>query len=440
MASASTSLGISIALHCTTSHKETLFLGRPRTTITNPILPRHPSYRTSVLSFSRRRRNTSAPSPIASKKVNKKKLTHKKVEEDDNIDEDAFDALFHMLEEDLKNDNLSVNDGEGDDITEEDMLKLEHELAEALADDELLGALASTVGGETENEVEEEDDGGDENEGEGEGDDDEEEEEMPLNLKNWQLRRLAYALRNGRRKTSIKNLAAELCLDRAVVLKFLRDPPPNLVMMSAALPDQPVSTILEPAEETDTTVPMGTIPMNTAHDAKPKTEAKLPVHVMQNNWSAQKRLKKVQLETLEQVYRRTKRPTNAMISSIVHVTNLPRKKVVKWFEDRRAEDGVPDSRVPYQRSAPETRSSKSFRRQGSSGSVWNEKIAEKLNQVKNAELRHCQSTGGGGMAEAPPVYMRSLSAPTTKPLLLESVRNGFAGGGNANEHEEKPKL
>lgn len=130
-----------------------------------------------------------------------KKLTHKTVKEDDNIDEDAFDSLFHMLEEDLKNDNLSVKDGEDDDITEEEMLKLEHELAEALADDELLGALASNVGGETENEVEEDDD--DENEGESDDDEEEEEEEIPLNLKNWQLRRLAYALRNGRRKTSV---------------------------------------------------------------------------------------------------------------------------------------------------------------------------------------------------------------------------------------------
>ncbi|KAK7322514.1 hypothetical protein VNO77_25897 [Canavalia gladiata] len=45
---------------------------------------------------------------------------------------------------------------------------------------------------------------------------------------------------------------------------------------------------------------------------------------------------------------------NAMISSIVHVTNIPRKKVVKWFEDRRSEEGVPDHRLPYQRSVPET--------------------------------------------------------------------------------------
>lgn len=44
---------------------------------------------------------------------------------------------------------------------------------------------------------------------------------------------------------------------------------------------------------------------------------------------------------------------NAMISSIVHVTNIPRKKVVKWFEDKRAEEGVPDRRLPYERSVPD---------------------------------------------------------------------------------------
>lgn len=46
-----------------------------------------------------------------------------------------------------------------------------------------------------------------------------------------------------------------------------------------------------------------------------------------------------------------------MISSIVQVTNLPRKRIVKWFEGRRAEDGVPDQRVPYQQPEPDTASS-----------------------------------------------------------------------------------
>jgi hypothetical protein len=33
--------------------------------------------------------------------------------------------------------------------------------------------------------------------------DDDEEEEKPVKLRNWQLRRLASALRTGRRKTSV---------------------------------------------------------------------------------------------------------------------------------------------------------------------------------------------------------------------------------------------
>lgn len=45
---------------------------------------------------------------------------------------------------------------------------------------------------------------------------------------------------------------------------------------------------------------------------------------------------------------------NAMISSIVHVTNIPRKTVIKWFEDKRTEEGVPDQRLPYQRSIVES--------------------------------------------------------------------------------------
>lgn len=120
--------------------------------------------------------------------------------------------------------------------------------------------------------------------------------------------------------------------------------------MSDALPDKPASTILEPE-----TRQVENVPLMTATDAeKPEAKVKAPVHVMQSSWSAKKRIKKVQVETLERVYRRTKRPTNAMISSIVHVTNLPRKRVVKWFEDKRTEDEVPDRRLPYQRSTPDS--------------------------------------------------------------------------------------
>lgn len=50
-------------------------------------------------------------------------------------------------------------------------------------------------------------------------------------------------------------------------------------------------------------------------ETKPQTE--LPVHVMCAEWSSQKRLKKVQLETLERVYSRTKRPTVSEFSTMI---------------------------------------------------------------------------------------------------------------------------
>nr|GMD87364.1 protein OVEREXPRESSOR OF CATIONIC PEROXIDASE 3 [Ipomoea batatas] len=271
--------------------------------------------------------------------------------------------MFRQLEEDLKNDNLSLDDDD-DEITEEDLANLERELEEALKDDELSGELESIVDGEIKNVAEEEEEEEEEEEGEvaaaikGDDDDDddedEDEDEKPVRLRNWQLKRLAYALKDGRRKTSIKNLAADVCLDRAVVLELLRDPPPHLLLLSAALPDKPISTILEPPS-----IPLETVPLEEAtDDAETKTTVEMPVHVRQRNWAAKKRIKKKQLETLELVYRRSQRPTNAMISSIVHVTNLPHKRVVKWFEDKRAEDGVPDNHIPklpYRRSAaPET--------------------------------------------------------------------------------------
>ncbi|KAB1204595.1 Transcription factor HY5 [Morella rubra] len=294
------------------------------------LMPRHPPSR-PVLALSRRR-NTSSSTPASPSSKKKKKILPRN--DDDDVDEDAFEALFSQLEEDLKNDDLSLDDGD-DEISEEDLARLEQELAEALGDDDIGMSSSPADDSEGDNNAEEDDD---------------EKEERPVKLRNWQLRRLALALKAGRRKTSIKSLAAELCLDRAVVLEFLRDPPPNLLLMSAALPDDPAPTVAVSLPEPK---PMETNPIETSADAAdPGTKVQVPVHVMQHRWAAQKRLKKVQVETLERVYGRTKRPTNAMISSIVHVTNLPRKRVVKWFEDKRVEDGVSGHRAPYQRSLP----------------------------------------------------------------------------------------
>lgn len=315
-------------LHSPSSSRSQFFI------LTNPTTPFNTSLtlRPAALCFSTNIPHSSSPSAVASKKTRKKKKIV-----DEEIDEDAFEALFTQLEEDLKNDELFGDGDGGDDMSDEELAKLEKELAEALEDDELFGTLESSS-------REEDGDFADDEGGyEVEDDNEDEEQDTPVKLKNWQLRRLAYALKDGRRKTRIKNLAADLFLDRAVVLKLLRDPPPNLVMLSATLPDKPVSTILEPVEKVETVL------LETkTQTVKPEVKVNIPVHVKQRDWYAKKRLKKVQVRTLEQIYARTKRPTNAMISSIVHVLNLPWKIVVKWFEDRRAEDGVPERRLPYQ--------------------------------------------------------------------------------------------
>ncbi|KAF5191469.1 Overexpressor of cationic peroxidase [Thalictrum thalictroides] len=328
-------------------------LGRRRNQVQFVGFPRNPIFNLSTtVAFARRKNNTPTPA-ITSKKKKKSKnktLPRNGDAEGENVDEDPIEALFNLLEEDLKND---LSSGEGDDVTEDDLAKLERELEAAFGnDDELSGMLTYSENSETDDDDDndEEDDDADDNDDDDEAnDDDDDEEERPIELKKWQLRRLASALKIGRRKTSIKSLAAELCLDRAVVLEFLRDPPPDLLLLSAALPDRVVQTPSEPEIK-----PMEASTELTEDVVKPEPEVKLPVHSMQSRWSMQKRLKKVQIQTLERVYSRSKRPTSAMVSSIVHVTNLPRKRIVQWFEEKRAEEGIPLKRLPYQLSSSET--------------------------------------------------------------------------------------
>ncbi|CAN6220893.1 unnamed protein product [Urochloa humidicola] len=272
------------------------------------------------------------PSKYKTKIQSEEKVVETEDDMDDDDENGALEALFKQLEEDLANDDLSVDDDD-DEISEEDMAKFEKELAEAIEDvggvDESTGSSLLSSGDYVNDE---QIDGG-----------------KGPELKTWQLRRLARALKIGRRKASIKNLAGELGLDRALVIELLRNPPPKLLFMSDSLPDEAPSK-----PEVKEVEP----PSSTAVDEVDATgiepQVELPVHVMSAEWSARKRLKKVQLETLERVYLRSKRPTNAMISSIVQVTNLPRKAIVKWFEDRREQDGVPDHRVAFKRSLSET--------------------------------------------------------------------------------------
>ncbi|XP_047176446.1 protein OVEREXPRESSOR OF CATIONIC PEROXIDASE 3 [Vigna umbellata] len=336
---------MSAAFQCLSCARTEHFLLTPTQSLT---LPFQRKLFFCSLPLSSRARNLSSSIVAASskKKKNKKKLSRHHVTEGGEEDMDAFELLFNQLEQDLKRGDLSDDDGE-DEITEEEMALLERELENALGDfdAELLNSdvIDVELGSGPENDDEDGDRDGDDGESQ-DGD------ENPVNLKNWQMKKLARALKAGRRKTSIKNLAADLCLDRALVLQLLREPPPNLLMMSLTIPDEPATTVVSLE-----TKPSEILLQETSIDqVESEPEAKVPVHTLQRNWYAQKRLKKVHVDTLERVYRKSKRPTNAMISSIVHVTNIPRKRVVKWFEDKRAEEGVPDHRLPYQRYVPET--------------------------------------------------------------------------------------
>ncbi|VAI77880.1 unnamed protein product [Triticum turgidum subsp. durum] len=213
-------------------------------------------------------------------------------DEDDDDDEGGLEALFKQLEEDLKNDDLSVEDDDDDDeISEEDMARFEQVLAEAIGDVDV--ADESAVDLVSGSEVVGNDEAADP-------------VERP-ELKSWQLRRLARAMQIGRRKTSIKNLAGELGLDRGLVIELLRNPPPELLLMSDSLPDEapskPETKEIEPSPVADEVV----VDEIDATEANPQMD--LPVHVMSTEWSAQKRLKKAQLETLEKVYFKSKRPT-----------------------------------------------------------------------------------------------------------------------------------
>jgi hypothetical protein len=114
----------------------------------------------------------------------------------------------------------------------------------------------------------------------------------------------------------IKNLAGELGLDRALVIELLRNPPPKLLLMSDSLPDEAPSKPEVKEQE-----PPNSATVDEVDTSEIEPQVDLPVHVMSAEWSARKRLKKVQLETLERVYLRSKRPTVTRISISIMIMN-----------------------------------------------------------------------------------------------------------------------
>ncbi|KAJ6862290.1 hypothetical protein NC652_039204 [Populus alba x Populus x berolinensis] len=254
-----------------------------------------------------------------------------------------------MLEEDLENDELSVGDGDGD--------------------------------GDVGDDIEDED-----------GDEEEEEEERPMTLKYWQLRRLARALKTGHCKNSVKSLAAELFLDRAVVLDLLRDTPLNLVVMSVALPDVPAPTLVMLE-----TIPIEIVPEETGNVDVTGTEVKVPIHVMQGSWFARKRLKKVHVDTPYSVYRRTRRPTiNVLKTVFLNIDAHFKVSPSKYCSDSTQIKSCYFHTISSEReSSLQSRTkdiatlqrSTAFRRQGSSGVVWEDEYFLKEDKVDYKELK-----------------------------------------------------
>ncbi|MED6203824.1 hypothetical protein PIB30_118379 [Stylosanthes scabra] len=163
-------------------------------------LPFHrtPLFR-SLLLPSRHRTLSPALAAANNKNKNKSNKNKKKLlrgrgtrDNDEDEEEDAFELLFKQLEEDLKKDNLlkdGSNDDDDDEITEEELALLERELEGALGefDAETLNPdliHAETDAGDSEEEEEDEEDG------------------VPM-LRTWQMKKLARALKAGRRKTSV---------------------------------------------------------------------------------------------------------------------------------------------------------------------------------------------------------------------------------------------
>ncbi|CAI5535230.1 unnamed protein product [Closterium sp. Naga37s-1] len=209
-----------------------------------------------------------------------------------------------------------------------------------------------------------------------------------VQLQRWQLKKLALAVQKGRRhinvrllhshapsvafvlslssahllhtyqldpaSPSVKALAAEAHLPRRDVLAFLRHPPDiSALFPDLPSPSTPPTTSPAPGEgagEQETAVvahsgAAGAQGEGSGVGGKAGGEGKGADRLemseegkkeWQERWKKGKRIRQEHLSTLEAVYQRSKYPTNAVVANLVSVTHLPRRRILQWFEDRRA--------------------------------------------------------------------------------------------------------
>ncbi|KAL2653325.1 hypothetical protein R1flu_021453 [Riccia fluitans] len=252
-----------------------------------------------------------------------KKTKQEQEDEEDALAEAALEALFAQLEKDLEDESMSDDDDDNEDFTEEEVMALEDELEAALLGIEYKPRITTTAGHLTEEDSELQID-----------EEEEEEEQRVVSLEKWQLKKLASAAEIGRRHVNVKALASELGMDRADVLAWLKNPPPELVMLGASME---LGDESEDSDEGDADVGAASLRTSSKDSGlstkqNPGRQELAPV-----TWHNQKRLRKEHVATFERVFRRTRRPTNAMIQNLVELTHVPRKRIVEWFDQRRQE-------------------------------------------------------------------------------------------------------
>lgn len=185
-----------------------------------------------------------------------------------------------------------------------------------------------------------------------------------LRLDQWQVKKLVKALQQGRRHVNVKALAAELHMDRRDVLSWLRRPPPDALKLAQASPPPqsgsgtpyPLegktsqqqllgsdSAISMPQQKwLDTGAARGTAgAVGGYEEGLGKAAAASAADValsgeQRERWQkGGKRIGQEHLATLEAVFQRSQYPTGTMIASLVSLTNLPRRRILQWFEERR---------------------------------------------------------------------------------------------------------
>eukprot|EP00270_Netrium_digitus_P018908 TRINITY_DN7294_c0_g1_i2.p1 TRINITY_DN7294_c0_g1~~TRINITY_DN7294_c0_g1_i2.p1 ORF type:complete len:490 (+),score=117.16 TRINITY_DN7294_c0_g1_i2:243-1712(+) len=181
---------------------------------------------------------------------------------------------------------------------------------------------------------------------ESEEDEEDDEDELPrtVRLKMWQVNKLQNALdKHGRRHINVKALAAETKLDRNDVLAWLRIASASSDRSASSLASASPSATSLPAAPV---VQSGPAPVALPLEAGPVAMPPMDLIGKRNEpaggrrgFVGQKRIKKEHLATLEQVYRRSHYPTGAMISNLVMLTNLPKKRIEAWFVERRERTG-----------------------------------------------------------------------------------------------------